>query len=76
MRSGGGGGDRVDKGNDRAARDTARAEKRAHREDRRYAEERATILTEADKTEICKMVDRAGFEPAYGNPGRFTVCCL
>ena len=22
------------------------------------------------------MVDRAGFEPAYGNPGRFTVCCL
>jgi hypothetical protein len=23
-----------------------------------------------------KMVDRAGFEPAYGKPGRFTVCCL
>jgi hypothetical protein len=23
-----------------------------------------------------RMVDRAGFEPAYGNPGRFTVCCL
>jgi hypothetical protein len=23
-----------------------------------------------------KLVDRAGFEPAYGNPGRFTVCCL
>ena len=22
------------------------------------------------------LVDRAGFEPAYGNPGRFTVCCL
>ncbi len=23
-----------------------------------------------------RVVDRAGFEPAYGKPGRFTVCCL
>lgn len=47
--SGGGGGDRVDKVNDRAARDTARAEERAHREDQRYTEGRAKILTEAGK---------------------------
>ena len=47
--SGGGGGDRIDKVNDRAARDTTRAEERAHREDQRYAEERAKILTEVDR---------------------------
>jgi hypothetical protein len=23
-----------------------------------------------------KMVERAGFEPAYAYAGRFTVCCL